>query len=117
MPVTVNAVVWLILDLAGSKLEQKFSLVGFKDWKHATGKGDVLSRHDSCCAHTKKKSSFMESIYKMNSRHNPSLIGSEYVLVGLNNLHKIMSEHLLKLSSSVAIKILHFVVILKMKIP
>ena len=42
----------------GSKLEQKFSLVGFKDWKHATGKGDVLSRHDSCCAHTQKKSSF-----------------------------------------------------------
>ena len=117
MPVTVNAVVWLILDLAGSKLEQKFSLVGFKDWKHATGKGDVLSRHDSCCAHTQKKSSFMESIYKMNSHHNPSLIGSEYV--GLNNLHKIgiTSEHLLKLSSSVAIKILHFVVILKMKIP
>ena len=53
----------------------------------------------------------------MNSRHNPSLISSEYV--GLNNLHKIgiTSEHLLKLSSSVAIKILHFVVILKMKIP
>ena len=66
---------------------------------------------------TQKKKVLSWNQYKMNSRHNPSLIGSEYV--GLNNLHKIgiTSEHLLKLSSSVAIKILHFVVILKMKIP
>ena len=31
----------------GTKCEQIFTVVAYEDWKHATGKGGVLSKHDS----------------------------------------------------------------------
>ena len=56
---------------SGSKCEQSFTLVGFKDWKHATGKGGVLSKHDSSCAHRKSVLSWNQ--YKINSHRKTSL--------------------------------------------
>lgn len=56
---------------SGSKCEQSFALVGFKDWKHATGKGGVLSKHDSSCAHRKSVLSWNQ--YKINSQHKTSI--------------------------------------------
>ena len=55
----------------GSKCEQSFTLVGFKDWKHATGKGGVLSKHDSSCAHRKSVLSWNQ--YKINSKCKMSI--------------------------------------------
>ena len=28
-----------------------FTKVGFRDWKHATGKGGMLTSHDKCSTH------------------------------------------------------------------
>ena len=59
--------------------------MGFKDWKHATGKGGVLSKHDSSCAHRNSVISWKQ--YKVNSYRKTSIsIGSEFL--ELNKLHK-----------------------------
>ena len=45
--------------------------MGFKDWKHATGKGGVLSKHDSSCAHRNSVISWKQ--YKLNSYRKTSI--------------------------------------------
>ena len=54
-----------------SKCEKSFTLVGFKDWKHATGKGSVLSKHNSSCAHRNSVISWKQ--YKVNSYRKTSI--------------------------------------------
>ena len=46
-------------------------MVGFRDWKHATGKGGVLSKHDNSCAH--RKSIIAWNQYKINSQRKTSI--------------------------------------------
>ena len=55
----------------GSKCEKIFTLVGFKDWKHATGKSGVLSKHDASCVHRKSVISWNQ--YKINSERKTSI--------------------------------------------
>ena len=55
----------------GSKCEKSFTLVGFKDWKHATGKGGVLSKHNSSYAHRNSVISWKQ--YKINSYRKTSI--------------------------------------------
>ena len=55
----------------GSKCEKSFTLVGSKDWKHATGKGSVLSKHNSSCAHRNSVISWKQ--YKVNSYQKMSI--------------------------------------------
>ena len=54
-----------------SKCEKTFTLVKFKDWKHATGKGGVLSKHDVSCVHRKSVISWNQ--YKINSERKTSI--------------------------------------------
>ena len=55
----------------GTKGERTFTVSGFKDWKHATGKGGVLSKHNSSCAH--KQSDIAWNQYKINTRRKTTV--------------------------------------------
>ena len=46
-------------------------MVGFKDWKHATGKSGVLSKHDSNFAH--RQSMLVWKQYKLNLVHKTTI--------------------------------------------
>ena len=46
-------------------------MVGFKDWKHATGKSGVLSKHDSSFAH--RQSVLAWNQYKLNMLHKTTI--------------------------------------------
>ena len=48
-----------------------FTVVGFRDWKHATGKSGVLSKHDSSYAH--RQSVVAWNQYKSNAQHKNSI--------------------------------------------
>ena len=45
--------------------------MGFRDWKHATGKNDVLSKHGSSCTH--RQSVVAWNQYKSNAQHINSI--------------------------------------------
>ena len=36
---------------SGSKTEEAFTVIGFHDWKHATGKVGMLEKYNNCHAH------------------------------------------------------------------
>ena len=56
---------------SGSKCEKTFTVVGFRDWKHATGKSGVLSKHDRSSAH--RQSVVAWNQYKSNTQHKNSI--------------------------------------------
>ena len=53
------------------KCEKTFTVVGFRDWKHATGKSGVLSKHDSSYAH--RQSVVAWNQYKSSIQHKGSI--------------------------------------------
>ena len=55
----------------GSKCDRSFTVVGFRDWKHATGKSGVLSKHDSSFAH--RQSMLTWNQYKLNLMHKTTI--------------------------------------------
>ena len=48
----------------GSQPESTFTLTGFRDWKHATGKNGVLNGHDRCFSHKQAQAAWVQ--YKLN---------------------------------------------------
>ncbi len=38
-------------DVGTGRAEETFTKFGYRDWKHATGKGGVLQRHAKCITH------------------------------------------------------------------
>ena len=56
---------------AGSKCEKTFTVVGFRDWKHAAGKSGVLYQHDISYAY--KQSVVAWNQYKSNNQHKNSI--------------------------------------------
>ena len=62
---------WLFGCGGGSKCEKMFTVVGFRDWKHATGKSGVLSKHYSSYAH--RQSVVAWNQYKSNTQHKNSI--------------------------------------------
>ena len=55
----------------GSKCEKTFTIVGFRDWKHATGKSGVLYKHDISFAHRQSVAAWNQ--YKSNTQHQHSI--------------------------------------------
>ena len=48
-----------------------FTDTGFRDWKHATGKGGMLTVHDKCSAHISAMQAWSQ--YKLNAKHHTSI--------------------------------------------
>ena len=57
------------VEQAGSK--DKFTKLGFSDWKHATGKSGILSVHDRCASHRRAMESWSQ--YKLNTQLGSSI--------------------------------------------
>ena len=53
------------------KSHSTFTKVGFRDWKHATGKRGMLTVHDKCSTHLKAMVAWSQ--YKLNAKHNTSI--------------------------------------------
>ena len=51
--------------------QNAFTKIGFRDWKHATGKGVILNSHDKCSSHI--SAMVVWSQYKLNARHHTSI--------------------------------------------
>ena len=51
--------------------QNTFTKAGFRDWKHATGKGGILSTHDKCSSHTSAMVAWSQ--YKLNAKHCTSI--------------------------------------------
>ena len=47
--------------------QNTFTKSGFCDWKHATGKGGIISVHDKCSSHA--SAVVIWSQYKLNAKH------------------------------------------------
>ena len=58
-------------SFSSSRPEQAFTSNGFKDWKHATGKGGILSGHNDCCTH--KQAVVAWNQYTLNSQKGTSV--------------------------------------------
>ena len=56
------------VEQAGSK--DKFTKLGFSDWKHATGMSGIPSVHDRCASHRQAIKSWSQ--YKLNTQ--PGLV-------------------------------------------
>ena len=48
----------------GGRPESAFTLNGYRDWKHATGKNGVLNGHDKCFSHKQAPAAWSQ--YKLN---------------------------------------------------
>ena len=53
------------------KAESTFTIVGFQDWKHASGKSGVLQNHDKCSIH--KSAVIAWGQYKYGVTHGKSV--------------------------------------------
>ena len=65
-----------------------FTKVGFRDWKHATGKGGMLTSHDKCSTHLAAMVAWSQ--YKLNTKHHTSIaerMESNRAQVISNNRH------------------------------
>ena len=51
--------------------QNTFTKIGFRDWKHATGKGGIITIHDKCSSHA--SAMVLWSQYKLNSKHHTSI--------------------------------------------
>ena len=115
MPVACYCYSCLLGSGPGSKCEKTFTLMGFKDWKHATGKGSVLSKHDTSCVHRKSVISWNQ--YKINPERKTSIsdrLGTCRSQQITQNRYYIKTLAEIILLLYVAIKRFHFVVISKM---
>ena len=54
-----------------SRPEPVFTSTGFRDWKHATGKSGVLTRHSNCYLH--KQAELAWGQYKLNSKKGTTI--------------------------------------------
>ena len=73
-----------------SRPEPVFTSSGFRDWKHATGKSGVLTRHSNCFSH--KQAELAWGQYKMNSKRGTTIaerMGSARSLTISQNRHYI----------------------------
>ena len=71
-----------------AKSHSTFTKVGFRDWKHATGKGGMLTVHDKCSTHLTAMVAWSQ--YKLNAKHHTSIaerMESSRALVISNNRH------------------------------
>ena len=57
-----------------SKAEDTFISIGYRDWKHATGRGGALTKHDTCMTHQEAVSNWCE--YKVNLQSGTSVASS-----------------------------------------
>ena len=55
--------------------EQVFTVTGFRDWKHATGKKGILTNHDTC--HNHKETMAAWNDYMVNKRRGTTI--SEHI--------------------------------------
>ena len=58
-------------SIGKSRPEPVFTSTGFRDWKHATGKSGVLTRHSNCFSHKQAELSWGQ--YKMNSKKGTTI--------------------------------------------
>ena len=84
--------------IGSSRPETAFTLIGFKDWKHATGKKGILICHCNSLSH--KESMVAWEQYRVNSERGSSIsnrINSSWETTIANNRHyiKTISEILL----------------------
>ena len=71
-----------------SRPETCFTVKGFRDWKHATGKNGILACHDNCFAH--KQATIAWNEYKINCQMGTSLperMSSIKATIVKNNRH------------------------------
>lgn len=54
-----------------SKPESAFTIVGFKDWKYATGKNSILNGHNNCITH--KQSVIAWKQFQLNTKQSTSI--------------------------------------------
>ena len=69
-----------------------FTKTGYRDWKHATGKGSILSVHDKCATHITAMNAWTQ--YRLNSQCGTSIaqrIGTSHSQLVTNNRHYIKS--------------------------
>ena len=81
-----------------SRPEMAFTIIGFRDWKHATGKSGILSCHSNCAAH--KQAAVAWSQYTLNMQQGTTIserMGSAKAQQIENNRHymKTIAEILL----------------------
>ncbi|KAI6651115.1 Zinc finger MYM-type protein 1-like [Oopsacas minuta] len=60
-----------IFNAVSGRTEDAFKSVGFRDWKHATGRDGTLHCHDKCLTHINAIASWHE--YKLNERIGTSI--------------------------------------------
>ena len=80
------------------KAESTFTVIGFRDWKHASGKSGVLQNHDKCSVH--KNAVIAWGQYKYVVTHGKSVADKLHTSRSLqvkNNRHylKAVSEVIL----------------------
>ena len=51
--------------------EQVFTVTGFRDWKHATGKKGILTNHDTCHSHKEAMAAWND--YMVNKRRGTTI--------------------------------------------
>ena len=56
------------------RTEEKFTIAGFRDWKHATGKEGIIPCHAKCLTHINAMTSWHE--YKQNKELGTSVVNS-----------------------------------------
>ena len=72
----------------GSRPESTFTLTGFRDWKHATGKNGVLNGHAKCFSHKQAQAAWGQ--YKLNHTLGttlPDCLGSSCAEAIQHNKH------------------------------
>lgn len=65
-----------------------FTEAGFRDWKHATGKGGILTIHDKCSTHVSAMQAWLQ--YKLNAERHTSIaqrMESNRAQIVSNNRH------------------------------
>ena len=69
MPAFASHAVCFMLNKQVQK--DKFTKLGFSDWKHATGKSGILSVHDRCASHQQAMESWSQ--YKLDTQPGSSI--------------------------------------------
>ena len=72
----------------GSRPESTFTVTGFRDWKHATGKNGVLNGHARCFSHKQEQAAWGQ--YKLNCSLGttlPNRLGNNYTEAVQQNRH------------------------------
>ena len=73
----------------GSRPESTFTVTGFGDWKHATGKNGVLNGHARCFSHKQAQAAWGQ--YKLNCTLGtltlPNCLGNNYTEAVKQNRH------------------------------